>query len=231
MNVQILGIVAILSVTASGCGDSDEKKVGGRRRSLATVASATTTGSARLRLRRTRDVATGEVSFEALLDADGPLAEDRVLQLPSGEELDLKGDGSNRVLSALNAEPVAGAYTLLWEDPIGTLRTRSFVVGQEFPPHVTIERPLDQALFNPELEDLRWTWPGSSPYFDVEVYSGSGELLLLRESAQVTALRLGAVKALGRARLVVGAASGPTSASVRLESRSQLFVDLVSESK
>ena len=169
-------IFALLALTLlCGCAQEDDRGEAGRTSSLATVGSGASARDLRLVIRRTRTPA-GTESYVLIVTAPaGDLPSG--VSLPGGEELEASsvdvGGASARF--GLGSTPSEGIYRFRWSAEQGLVTSIS--VSGAPPPYPEFESPLDQGLYLPASEPVRWSWTGSAGLFDLELSDAQGSVL------------------------------------------------------
>ena len=164
-----LGCLAGALTLLTGCADDSGKTVAGRTRSISNVQSGTSLASeAQLTLSQHRDQVTHLETFHLKTALVGTGAEEALLRLPNGEEHELAPDPSGFLALELDVDDpttLAGAYSFLWFDALGSRRSLTLLATEDFPPFPTVTQPADRALVDPVDVEVRWSWDGSGGLF------------------------------------------------------------------
>jgi len=166
-----LGCLAGALTLLTGCADNSGKTVAGRTRSISNVQSGTSLATeATLTITQHRDQATRLETFALATALVGTGAEEALLRLPNGAEHELTADSSGALALELDVEDpttLAGAYSFLWFDALGSRRSLTLLATEDFPPFPTVTEPTDRALVDPVDVDVRWSWDGSGGLFEL----------------------------------------------------------------
>lgn len=230
----------VLGIGSAGCNGSgdDGRTVAGRTRSLSRAAdpAADDTPSARLRLRRSGEQATGAATARvvATLDVADPAA--AILRLPTGEEVAMVASGARLVATiegtpeGVSARCPPGGYTFAGRSSDGATWALTLEVVGATPSAPKITGPGDMALVAADAVHVAWSWDGTAALFDVDVTDvGAGEVVYhaVDVAGREHEVPPGALAPGRRYRLEVTSASAPSSAPVRLEATTSVVFDAV----
>ena len=215
-----LALGALLVVTAA-CSDGsrDGSTVGGRTRSVSTVAATDSSAVATLRLVRTRELGvpgeTGSVRLE-LVGTDDPSATAR---FPGGAELPLLLSEQTLVAERgwqSESNAAAGSYTALWHDSAGARRALTLIATGESPAFAELDSPAAFALLEPEAVEIAWR---GADYADVCVERVDDDAVVVERLDVASPLTLPPLDGARRYRLTLTVARGRPHDAVRWESR------------
>ncbi|MCA8920413.1 MAG: hypothetical protein KDD82_01315 [Planctomycetes bacterium] len=228
----IAAVCALCSLSfVGGCAqDTGGKTVAGRTRSISNVQSGTSNASdAQLTLLRRRDQATGQERYGLVTALAGAGSQEAILRLPNGEEqpLALTADGALGLELELPQAPLAGAYTFLWFDALGSRRSLSLVATADFPPYPEITTPTERALVAPSEVSVAWTWDGGGGLFALtarQTLPVAEDVVTVEDLAELGATIPQLVPG-SRYLLEVSVGDVPAGRAVRWVSASQVEVD------
>ena len=144
--------------------------------------------------------------------------------LPSGEELALtpSADDASLVRAELARAPELGTYRFVWADE--AFATSALVEGAP-PAYPEFVHPLDQGLWFPEREPVRWTWSGSAGLFDLRLFDAQGLLVRTLPDLSGSDAELRDAPS-GPGTLELAATSGSSTSRVRWESCARILLSV-----
>jgi len=216
-----LSLLVGLCLLSLGCAQDDDRGESGRTRSLASVGSGAQASDLRLVVRQTLDPAgLATYSIRITAPAGDPPAE---VVLPDGQPLTLVVTPGDATLATAELQTSPGPGIYRFRNGEGGLLATSASLAGEPPNYPAFESPLDQGLLLPTHDAVRWTWNGTAGFFDLELYDGEGQsVLLLRDlSGRETSLEEAPS---GPAFLEIRATSGSSAQRARWESSNRIMI-------
>lgn len=229
MNRTRYTFLALTLVALSACSDSkDDKSVGGRTRSLSKVAPSQTDTVASLQVVEERAQTTQVTTSNFTFRVNAVASAAPILRLPDGTEEPFvqQLDGTWQVERPLPSSGAAGAYTAMWIEADGSVRSLALVSDGVFPDYPVIDAPLDMALVPAGSLLVQWTHDRPIGPFEVTLSDEASGAVVASQVVQNDLEATLAGLTSGRYRLRVAASTAAASAQVRATRSTTILVDV-----